>query len=302
MMDIYGEISSLKSEHGALILAHNYCVGAVQDIADFVGDSLELSRSAASCGAAVIVFCGVRFMAETAKILSPDSIVLHVNEFAGCPMADMADVSAVAEYRRLHPETVLVAYVNTTAACKTQVDICCTSGNAEQVIASIPADKEILFLPDANLGRNLSEKLGRKMSLWPGFCPVHNRILPELVLAARAAHPEAELLVHPECLSAVVQLADHALSTGGMLRHVRQSEKQEFIIGTESGILHRMRKENPGKRFYTVAPEPLCPNMKKICLEDVLYALRNLEPRIELDADTMSRARIPIERMLAIKS
>lgn len=299
-MDIAVEINRLKSGCGAIILAHNYCVGEVQDIADFVGDSLELSRKAASCGAAVIVFCGVRFMAETAKILSPGSIVLHPNEYSGCPMADMADPFAIAEYRRKHPETVVVAYVNTTAACKTQVDICCTSGNAEKIIASISPEKRILFLPDANLGRNLSNKLHRAMDLWPGYCPVHNRILPELIESARAAHPGATVLVHPECLPAVVQLADHSLSTGGMLKYVREAAENEFIIGTESGILHRMRKENPGKAFHPLDPEPLCPNMKKITLENIFSALQNLAPRIELDDETIARARTPIDRMLAV--
>lgn len=299
-MDVYNEIARLKLGCGGIILAHNYCVEEVQEVADFVGDSLELSRKAAFCGAAVIVFCGVRFMAETAKILSPDSIVLHPNEYSGCPMADMADSAAIAEYRSKHPDTVVVAYVNTTAACKIQVDICCTSGNAEKIIASIPPEKRILFLPDANLGRNLSDKLHREMDLWPGFCPVHNRILPELIVAARAAHPGATVLVHPECLPAVVKLADHSLSTGGMLKFVRESAESEFIIGTETGILHRMRKENPGKIFHPLDPDPLCPNMKKITLENVLSALRNMAPRVELDAETIARARLPIDRMLAI--
>ncbi len=301
-MDIASEIHRLQLGCGAIILAHNYCVGEVQDIADFVGDSLELSCKAASCGAAVIVFCGVRFMAETAKILSPGSIVLHPNAYSGCPMADMADPAAIVEYRRKHPDTVVVAYVNTTAACKTQVDICCTSGNAEKVIASIPLGKPILFLPDANLGRNLSDKLHRELDLWPGYCPVHNRILPELIVAAQAAHPGATVLVHPECLPAVIKLADHSLSTGGMLKYVREAAETEFIIGTESGILHRMRKENPGKIFHPLDPEPVCPNMKKITLENVLSALRDLAPRIELDAETIARARIPIDRMLAVNS
>lgn len=300
-MDIFTEIDRLKKERGALILAHNYTVAEVQDVADFVGDSLELSQQAAVCEAAVIVFCGVKFMAETAKILSPNSIVLHPNEDAGCPMADMADPESIAAYRREHPETVVVAYVNTTAATKTQVDICCTSGNAEKVIAGIPRDKQILFLPDGNLGRNLADKLHREMELWPGYCPIHNRILPELIVAARAEHPAATVLVHPECLPAVVKLADHSLSTGGMLKYVQASKESEFIIGTEVGILHRLQKENPGKRFYSVTPEPLCPNMKKITLEHVFFSLRDLKPQIELDAETIAAARIPIDRMLAVK-
>ncbi|MDD4817970.1 MAG: quinolinate synthase NadA [Victivallaceae bacterium] len=300
-MDIGREIDRLKKERAAVILAHNYTAPEIQDIADFVGDSLELSRKAAACRAPVIVFCGVKFMAETAKILSPEAVVLHPNPNSGCPMADMADSAAVAAYRKAHPDTVIVAYVNTTAATKTHVDICCTSGNAEKVIASIPKEKRILFLPDANLGRNLAKKLNRPMELWPGFCPTHNRILPEWIAAARAAHPGATVLVHPECLPATVALADRALSTGGMLKFVRESAETEFVIGTETGILYRMKKENPEKKFYPLEPEPICPNMKKITLEDVLFALQDLSPRIELDPETIALARIPIDRMLEVR-
>ena len=196
-MSIEEQIKTLKKERQAIILAHNYTMADVQDIADFVGDSLELSRKAAECHAPVIVFCGVRFMAETAKILSPESIVIHPNPHAGCPMADMASATAVMEYRKEHPDTLVVAYVNTTAETKTAVDICCTSGNAEKVIASIPPEKDILFLPDGNLGANLSAKLGRKMDLWAGFCPTHNKILPEHIQRAKLLHPQAIVMVHP---------------------------------------------------------------------------------------------------------
>ena len=300
-VDIVKEINRLRKERGAVILAHNYTVPEVQDIADFVGDSLELSCEAAKCNAPVIVFCGVRFMAETAKILSPSAVVLHPNPDSGCPMADMASFEAVRAYRREHPDTLLVAYVNTTAATKTAVDVCCTSGNAEKIISAIPANRKIMFLPDANLGSNISSKLGRPMELWRGFCPTHNRILPEAVRRARAEHPEAVVLVHPECLPSVVAEADHALSTGGMLKFVRESDAVEFIIGTETGILHRMAKENPGKRFHPLTAEPVCPNMKKITLEDVLFSLQDMSPRIELDAETIARARLPIERMLEVR-
>ena len=299
-MTLEEEIVRLKEQHNALILAHNYTRPEIQDIADFVGDSLELSRKAAECHAPVIVFCGVRFMAETAKTLSPESIVLHPNPHSGCPMADMASPEAVAEYRKKHPGTLVVAYVNTTAATKTEVDLCCTSGNAEKLIAGLPAGEKILFLPDANLGANLNNKLGRKMDLWPGCCPTHNKIMPEHILTAKEAHPGALILVHPECTPAVVALADRALSTGGMLKFVRESEQEEFIIGTECGILHRMRKENPGKQFYPLEPAVLCPNMKKITLEDVLFALRDLSPRIELDEEMRKKAKAPIDRMLEV--
>ena len=299
-MSIEEQIKTLKKERQAIILAHNYTMADVQDIADFVGDSLELSRKAAECHAPVIVFCGVRFMAETAKILSPESIVLHPNPHAGCPMADMATASAIQEYKKTHAGTTVVAYVNTTAETKTAVDICCTSGNAEKVIESIPPEKDILFLPDRNLGANLSAKLGRKMDLWAGFCPTHNKIMPEHILQAKALHPQAVVMVHPECLPAVVQLADKALSTGGMLRFARESDAREFIVGTECGILHRMRKENPDKVFHPLEPAVVCPNMKKITLEDVLFALQDLEPRIELDDATISAAKGSIDKMLEI--
>ena len=299
-MTVEEEILALKKQHSALILAHNYTQGEIQDLADFVGDSLELARKAAQCHAPVIVFCGVRFMAETAKLLSPESVVLHPNPHSGCPMADMASPEAVAEYRKNHPDTLVVAYVNTTAATKTEVDLCCTSGNAEKLIAGLPSGRKILFLPDANLGANLNRKLGRKMDLWPGCCPTHNKILPEHITAAKEKHPGALVLVHPECTPAVVALADRALSTGGMLKFVRESKQKEFIIGTECGILHRMRKEDPDKIFYPLEPAVLCPNMKKITVEDVLFALRDLMPRIELDPAMCEKAKAPIDRMLEV--
>ena len=297
-MTLEEEIGALRQQRNAVILAHNYTRPEIQDIADFVGDSLELSRKAAECHAPVIVFCGVRFMAETAKILSPESIVLHPNPLSGCPMADMADPDAVAAYRKEHPEALIVAYVNTTAATKTEVDLCCTSGNAEKLIASLPPEQKILFLPDANLGSNLNAKLNRHMELWPGYCPTHNRIMPEHILAAKERHPNALVLVHPECLPAVVKLADQALSTGGMLKYVRESACREFIIGTECGILHRMQKENPDKTFYPLEPAVVCPNMKKITLEDVLFCLRDMTPEIELPEDVCRSAKAPIDRML----
>ncbi len=300
-MEIVKEILEWKIRRNALILAHNYTRPEIQDIADFVGDSLELSRKAAECHAPVIVFCGVRFMAETAKLLSPESIVLHPNPLSGCPMADMASPEEIRAYRAKHPDTLVVAYVNTTAATKTEVDICCTSGNAEKLVASLPQDKPLLFLPDANLGANIAAKLGRKIELWPGRCPMHNKILPEHITAARQRHPNAIVLVHPECVPAVVALADHALSTGGMLRFVHESAQKEFIIGTECGILHRMRKENPDKAFYPLEPAVLCPNMKRITLEDVLNSLRDMSPAVELEEEVLRRARAPIDRMLEVR-
>lgn len=300
MSELTEEIKQLKAERKATILAHNYVRGEIQDVADFVGDSLELSIKAKNAGAGVIVFCGVRFMAETAKLLSPESIVLLPNPDAGCPMADMALAEKVAAYKAAHPDTVIVAYVNTTADVKAHVDICCTSGNAEKIISSIPEDREILFLPDRNLGGNLNRKLGRKMLLWPGFCPTHDRVTAAAIREARAAYPGVKLLVHPECDPEVAALADEALSTGGILRYVRESSDPAFIIGTESGILHRLRQENPGKVFHHIKPEMLCPNMKKITLENVRDALRNMAPQVELPPEIMRDAVAPIEKMLAL--
>ncbi len=300
MNHIIDEINALKKQRNAVILAHNYVAGEIQDIADFCGDSLELSIKAKNVSAPVIVFCGVRFMAETAKLLSPDATVLLPQENAGCPMADMADGEAVAAKKNADPDTVFVAYVNSTAAVKAHVDICCTSGNVEKVLNSIPADKKIMFLPDRNLGANMTGKLGRTMDLWEGCCPFHNGVTVEAIRAARTAHPGALVMVHPECKTEVVAEADLALSTGGMLKFVRESEAQEFIVGTESGIMHRLIKENPGKKFYTLSPEILCTDMKRITLEDVRNCLRDMSGQVELPADLMKAAVRPIEAMLAL--
>lgn len=299
-MTLSEEILALKKECGAVILAHNYCSDEVQDVADFVGDSLQLSIKARDVAAPVIVFCGVRFMAETAKILSPGSTVLHPVPDAGCPMAEMATAEAVREFRAAHPDHILVAYVNSTAETKAEVDICVTSANAERIVASLPADRPVLFLPDRNLGVNVAKNLGRAIDLWPGYCPIHDRITVESVQAAKAAHPNALFLCHPECRPEVVALADHALSTGGMLRFIANAPETEFIIGTESGILHRLSLDAAGKKLYPLAPLPVCHDMKKISLEDVLQALRTRTPVIELSADVIEKARRPIERMLAV--
>lgn len=294
------QIRELKQQRNAVILAHNYVEGPVQDISDFVGDSLELSIKAKNAEKSVIVFCGVSFMAETAKILSPQSIVLHPEPSSGCPMSDMAPAYAVREYREAHPDTVLVAYVNTTAAVKAEVDICCTSANAEKIIHSIPIDKKIMFLPDQNLGANIMRLTGRKMELWPGYCPIHNMIMPEAAKKIRSEHPDAVMVVHPECSPAVLEIADYALSTGGMLRFAKETAALKIIVGTEHGIIHRLRKENPGKEFIPMNPLPTCHNMKKIKVESVVDSLEKMQYPVELDVALMDRARLPIERMLAI--
>ena len=321
-MNVIEQINLLKRGRNAIILAHNYVPGEVQDVADFVGDSLELSIRAQNADAPVIVCCGVSFMAETVKILSPESIVLHPVPSAGCPMADMVTAQNIKIWKfgnlEINPESngknekspnspisrfpnsdkVVIAYVNTTAAVKAEVDICCTSSNAERVVRSVPADKKILFLPDRNLGANVIAATGREMELWPGCCPIHDRITPEMALTAKARHPNAPLIVHPECLPAVVAVADKSLSTAGMLRFVNESPAAEFIIGTEHGILHRMRKENPGKIFHTLDIPPTCDDMKKITLESVADALENMRYQVELPPALLDAARKPIEKML----
>jgi len=295
------EIAKLKAARGAIILAHNYTSPEVQDIADFVGDSLELSLKARDAKAPCIVFCGVSFMAETAKILAPRSTVINPAPEAGCRMADMADADAVRQYKKNHPDTVLVAYVNTTAAVKAEIDICCTSANADRIVASIPKDKKIMFLPDCHLGSNIVNSLGRKMDLWPGYCPIHHEVTPEMIAAVRKRHPGAVALVHPECPPATVAAADKALSTGGMLRFVKGSDADEFIVGTEYGIIHRLEKENPGKRFYGLEPRPCCADMKLVTLEKIRDALRDGKPEVVLPEELMDRARTAIERMLAVR-
>ncbi len=300
-MDIVSRIKELKKSLNAVILAHNYVCSEVQDVADITGDSLGLSIEASKVSSPVILFAGVRFMAETAKILSPNAEVLLPVPDAGCPMADMADAAAVAQYRREHPDTTLVAYVNTTAAVKAEVDICCTSANADRVIRSLPPDAKVMFLPDRNLGRNTASALGRNMEYWPGFCPTHNQIKVQDILNARAAHPNAIVMAHPECQPEVIAHVDVALSTGGMIKYAKEAPAgSEFIVVTEHGIMHRLVLDNPDKRFYTLQPVPLCVNMKKITLESLLHALETHEERIELPEELMSRARKPIERMIAL--
>ena len=291
-------INLLRKERNAVILAHNYVLGEVQDIADFVGNSLELSIKAQNTDCDVIVFCGVKFMAETAKILSPGKTVLHPVPASGCPMADMADADKLRKLKALHPGAVTVCYVNSTAEVKTEVDICCTSANAAKIVAAIPADKEVIFLPDKNLGANVSIALNRPMILWPGFCPTHMRITAEMILRKKNEFPDAFVIVHPECTPDVVALADKYLSTGGMLRFARETEHKKIIVGTEQGIIHRLQRENPDKMFIPVSEQAVCPNMKMIELNDVLNSLEKMQYEIILDPDTIAKAAAPIIKMI----
>lgn len=295
------KISTLRRERNAVILAHNYVSADIQSIADFCGDSLELSIKAAQTDAKMLVVCGVRFMAETAKILSPRATVVMVRSDAGCPMADMVDPEELKAYKAANPDTLLIAYVNTTAEVKALVDICCTSGNAEKIVSSIPADKKIMFLPDRNLGSNLINKLNRPMELWHGCCPVHDAVTVEMINAMREKFPRAQILVHPECRPEVVNAADHALSTGAMLNYVTASTHDEFVVGTESGILYRMMQANPGKKFYLLQPEILCTDMKKLTLADVERALRTGKDEVMLSDEIIRAAESSIRKMLSVK-
>jgi quinolinate synthase len=295
------EIDALRAARKAVILAHNYQAGEVQDIADYVGDSLELSLKAATLeGYEVIVFCSVDFMAETAKLLSPGRTVLLPDLKAGCPMADMVTPEALRALKAEHPGVPTVAYVNTSAAVKAEVDICCTSANAVRVVESLDAD-EVIFVPDRCLGAWVQRHTAKRLLLWPGYCPTHNRILAAHIRAARAEHPNAEVMVHPECTPDVTDLADHVVSTGGMARVARESSATEFIVGTEEGMLHRLRKENPGKVFHHIGRMAICPNMKRTTLEKVLVSLQELQYPITVPDVVAGPARRAIERMLALK-
>lgn len=306
------EILHLKRLRNAVLLAHNYQIGPVQDIADYVGDSLQLARAAAETEADVIVFCGVHFMAETAAILNPTKTVLLPDLEAGCSLADSITVDQLRAWKAEHPGAVVVSYVNTTAEIKAESDYCCTSSNAVEVIRSIPEDQEILFLPDMFLGSYVEQMTGRKnMRIWMGECHVHAGIQPDEVLGMRQSHPGAEMLVHPECgcstscmylLSSGVlpEKGTYILSTGGMLQHARQSAAQEFVVATEVGILHRLVQQNPAKEFLPANPEAICKYMKMITLDKVLASLKENRHVITVPAETATRARRAIDRMLAI--
>jgi quinolinate synthase len=298
-MEIVEKIRQLKKERHAVILVHNYQLPEVQDIGDFVGDSLGLSLEAAKTDAEVIVFCGVYFMAETAKILSPEKTVLLPDLQAGCPMADMITAEALRALKAEHPRAAVLCYVNTTAEVKAECDLCCTSANAVRMVREALADREeIIFVPDQHLGDFVTEQTGREMILWQGFCPTHAKIQPDHILEQKRLHPEAVVVSHPECPQAVRHLSDQVLSTEGMCRFVKQTEAKEVIAATEVGIIHRMKKENPGKVFYPASEHAVCPNMKRINLEKVLWALQDMHFAVDVPRDIAVRARASIDRML----
>jgi len=292
-------ILKLKRERNAVILVHNYQLGEVQDIADFVGDSLELSQKAAKTEADVIVFCGVHFMAETAAILCPDKTVLLPDEHAGCPMADMLTAEQLRQKKKELPNATVVCYVNSTAEVKAESDICCTSANAGKVVESLDND-EILFVPDQYLGHYVSNRTDKKLNLWPGYCPTHVRILPRDIIRLKQEYPQAKAVVHPECRPDVIAVADEVLSTGGMIRYARREDVGEMIVGTELGIIHRLRKENPGKRFIPVSEQAICPNMKLITLEKVLWSLEEMSPEVKVPEAIRLKAKTAVDRMLEI--
>ena len=293
------DILKLKRDRKAVILAHNYQLGEVQDIADFVGDSLELSQKAAKTDAEVIVFCGVHFMAETAAIICPDKTVLFPELHAGCPMANMITPAALRKKKKEYPGATVVCYVNTTAAVKAESDICCTSANAVRVVQSLPAG-EIIFVPDQYLGSWVTAQTGREMILWPGYCPTHARILPQDILRRKEEHPHAMVLVHPECRPEAKALADAVLSTGGMTRYARENKSTEMILGTEIGIIHRLQKENPEKRFYPVSEQAVCPRMKLITLDTILWSLQNNRHVIKVPETVRVKAMRAVDRMLQL--
>lgn len=299
-MAMIEEIQALKKERRATILAHNYQMPAIQDIADLAGDSLELSRAAASLDSEVIIFCGVDFMAETAAILSPQKKVILPVKGASCPMAHMIAPPQLEELKALHPEAAVVCYVNSTAKIKAKSDICCTSANGVQVTNSLTED-EVIFVPDRNLAAYVARYTKKRIIPWDGYCYVHDHFTPEMVKKARALHPGAEILVHPECRPEVIDLVDFVYSTAGMLKHPKGSRAQEFIIGTDVGMIYRLKKANPDREFYPLNEEAICHNMKKTTLEDVLRALETLEPSVAVPEEIAALARGAIERMLRVK-
>ncbi len=296
--ELINKITDLKKKRNAVLLVHNYQLGEVQDIADFIGDSLELSQQAAKADADVIVFCGVHFMAETAAILCPDKTVLLPDLNAGCPMADMINAERLREKKKEYPGAIVICYVNSSAAVKADSDICCTSANALRIVEKLPADRDIIFVPDQYLGSYVSSKTGREMILWPGFCPTHVRIQAQDIAGLKAEYPQAKAIVHPECRPDVIACADEVLSTGGMIRFVRENNTKEVIVGTEIGIIHRLRKESPEKKYIPASEQAVCPRMKLITLETVLWSLENMTNEIKVPTDIRLKAKAAVDRML----
>jgi len=297
--DLQKKIAILKKQRHAVILAHNYQRPEVQDIADFTGDSLELSRVAVDVKAEVVVFCGVHFMAETASILNPHKKILLPVKEAGCPMADMITLAGLRRLKKKYPGAPVVCYVNSSAAVKAESDICCTSSNAMAVVASLP-QKQVVFVPDQNLGRYIQEKLPQKeMILWQGFCPTHIRVSEEEILAAKKRYPKAHFLSHPECPERLLRHADYIGSTSGMLRYVQTSKAREFIVGTENGMIYRLQQDTPRKKFYPASEHFICADMKLTTLGWVAHSLEHLVHEVTVPDSIRKKARLSLDRMMA---
>ncbi|MFH1615353.1 MAG: quinolinate synthase NadA [Planctomycetota bacterium] len=297
-MKLLEKIEKLKIERNAVILAHNYQPDEVQDLADFTGDSLRLSIKAAETNAEVIVFCGVHFMAETAAILSPEKTVLLPEKEAGCPMADMITAEQLRELKSKHPDALVVCYVNTSAEVKAESDYCCTSANAAEVVDFLPKDKDIIFVPDKYLGQYVAEKSDQDFVLWPGYCHVHVVITEDDINKAKARFPNAIVMAHPECTSTVKELADRILSTSQMIKFAKESNAKQFIVATEKGIIHALTKQNPDAEFIPASERAICPNMKKITVEKVLWSLEQMQYKITLPENIRQKAKRALDRMV----
>ncbi|MFH1407382.1 MAG: quinolinate synthase NadA [Candidatus Omnitrophota bacterium] len=292
-------INELKKKKNAILLVHNYQLPEIQDIADFTGDSLELSRKAAKTNADVIIFCGVHFMAETAAIICPEKLVLMPDPNAGCPMANMITAAGLRALKKEHPKATVVGYVNTPADVKAECDVCCTSTNAVWITDSLKDAPEIIFVPDKYLATYVASKTHKTLIPWNGYCPTHVRILTQDILKQKKLHPKAEVMVHPECTPDVTALADVVLSTSKMCEHAKVTKANELIVGTEIGLLHRLHKDSPNKKFYPASDMATCPNMKKNTLEKVLVSLENMKHEVKVPGDIRIKARRAIDRMLA---
>jgi len=306
-LDIFAEIKKLKREKNAILLAHYYQDGDIQDVADFIGDSLGLAQKAAATDASLILFAGVHFMAETAKILNPNKKVILPDLNAGCSLADSCPAGPFEEFRKQHPDHIVISYINCTAEIKALSDIICTSSNAEQIVASLPKDQKIIFAPDKNLGRYIAKKTGRDMLLWDGSCMVHEIFSLERIMKLKAKHPKAKFIAHPECEAPVLELADFIGSTTALLNYTKKDSATEYIVGTETRILHQMQKESPDKTFIPAPPDNNCacndcPHMKLNTLEKLYICLKHEQPEIILPEDLRSRAEKPIRRMLELSA
>lgn len=301
LSEIKEKIAALKAERKAIILAHNYQIEEVQELADYTGDSLELSRIAAAAEAEVIVLCGVHFMAESAAVLAPEKVVLLPEKDAGCPLADTVTPEGLRLYKEKYPDAAVVTYINSSAAVKAESDICVTSANAALVVDSLEAER-IIFVPDCNLAHFVSRQTKKEIIPWPGYCITHHRISPDDVDRARRIYPNASVIVHPECRPGVVERADAVLGTGGMIRFVKETEAQEVIVGTEEGMIYRLRQERPDIKFYLLSPGLLCPDMKYTTPDKVVSSLENMQHRITVPPEIRKQAAGALQRMLKIPS